>query len=255
MSIQVIATIGPNSESPDTLARMLSAGMSMARLNFSWGTHAAHRQYVSDIRATASAAGASVPIIQDLSGPRVQTGSAHSFDQSVHVLTDKDIADVRALKDLQIEYIALSFVSGAADVAELRQLLVAEGSDAKIIAKIERQEALENLNEIIVEADVIMIARGDLGDAVAYETLPFVKRDILARCQAAGVPAIVATDMMASMISQPKPSRADVADVAHAVLEGAWGTMLSNETAMGEYPVAVVAAMRRVVDEAARHRA
>jgi pyruvate kinase len=98
-----------------------------------------------------------------------------------------------------------------------------------------------------------MIARGDLGDAIPFETLPFVKKDILKRCNHAGVPAIVATDMLTSMIDSEHPSRADVSDIAHAVLDGASGTMLSNETAVGKNPVAAVTVMRKVVDEAKRH--
>jgi pyruvate kinase len=251
--IQIIATIGPACAKPAELQSLIDSGMSIARLNFSWGTHAEHRQFVHDVCAAAQAAGVQVPIIQDLSGPRVQQAAEHTYNSEVSVITDKDIADVYAMKDLDLEYIALSFVKNGQDITQLRTLLQEAGSSAKIIAKIERQEALEAIDEIIAAADGIMIARGDLGEAVPVETLPFVKKDILKRCNTAQIPAIVATQMLTSMIDSLQPSRADVSDIAHAVLDGATATMLSNETAVGTYPAQTVALMRRVVDEAQRH--
>jgi len=250
---QIIATIGPACNDTQTIAQMIQAGMSIARQNFSWGTHAEHRDFVLAIRQAATQAGVVVPIIQDLSGPRVQAGADHTVNADIAVITDKDLADIAALADLQIEYVALSFVKDAADIAQLRNHLSTAGSTSKIIAKIERPEALENLDSIIEATDGIMIARGDLGDAIPFETLPFVKKDILRRCMAAGKPAIVATDMLSSMIDSDRPSRADVSDIAHAVLDGASATMLSNETAVGAHPAAAVAVMRKVVDEAQSH--
>lgn len=251
--IQIIATIGPACAEPSQLQSLIESGMSIARLNFSWGTHAEHRQFVHDIRSAAQAAGVQVSIIQDLSGPRVQQAAEHTFDSEISVITEKDIADLEAMKDLNLEYIALSFVKNAADVIQLRTLLQVAGSSTKIIAKIERQEAIEAIDEIIAASDGIMIARGDLGEAVPVETLPFVQKDILKRCNNAQKPAIVATQMLSSMINSLQPSRADVSDMAHAVLDGATATMLSNETAIGMYPAQTVALMRRVVDEAQRH--
>jgi len=232
---------------------MVLAGMSMARLNFSWGTHEEHREFVTKIRIAADSQGLQIPIIQDLSGPRVQEGSTHTVDTDIEVITEKDQADIAALADMGIEYVALSFVKDAADIKKLRAILDEAGSQSKIIAKIERPEALENIDEIIAAVDGIMIARGDLGDAVPFETLPFIKKDILQRCIQSQIPAIVATEMLTSMIDSEKPSRADVSDIAHAVLDGASSTMMSNETAVGTYPVQAVAVMRRVVDEAAKH--
>jgi pyruvate kinase len=251
--IQIIATIGPACAQPAVLRSLVDSGMSIARLNFSWGTRAEHRQFVHDVRAVAQAAGVHVPIIQDLSGPRVQQAAEHTFDGEVSVITDKDRADVHAMADLNLEYIALSFVKDAEDINQLRALLQEAGSTAKVIAKIERTEAIAAIDEIIAAADGIMIARGDLGEAIPVETLPFVKKDILKRCSTAQKPAIVATQMLTSMIDSPQPSRADVSDIAHAVLDGATATMLSNETAVGTYPAQTVALMRRVVDEAQRH--
>jgi pyruvate kinase len=251
--IQIIATIGPATQEISTIQALIESGMSLARLNFSWGTHPEHRRFIENVRAAGRATGVTIPIIQDLSGPRVQEGVSHTFNNDATVVTDKDIADVRAMADLQPEYVALSFVKDAQDIAVLRAELIHAKSKSKIIAKIERPEALTHLDEIIAAVDGVMIARGDLGDAIPFETLPFVKKDILKRCNHAGVPAIVATDMLTSMIDSEHPSRADVSDIAHAVLDGASGTMLSNETAVGKNPVAAVTVMRKVVDEAKRH--
>ena len=250
---QIVATIGPSCQDIQTISSMIEAGMSVARLNFSWGTHAEHRSFVTDVRHAAAEAGVTVPIIQDLSGPRVQEGVGHTLNTDVAVITQKDIADLQALADMQIEYVALSFIKDAEDVVQLRTHLAQAGSNSKIIAKIERPEAIDNLDSIIAAADGIMIARGDLGDAIPFETLPFVKKTILKQCIAAGTPAIVATEMLTSMIVNERPSRADVSDIAHAVLDGASATMLSNETAVGSHPVAAVAVMRTVVNEAQKH--
>ncbi len=251
-SIQIFATIGPSCKDKETLGRMIDAGMSLARLNFSWGTHEEHALFVRRIREVAKERGIEVPIVQDLSGPRVQESEGHTFDAFSSVITEKDIADLTFTVANSPEYVALSFVRTADDVRELRDLLKERGVSSKIIAKIERTEALENLDEIINEADGIMIARGDLGEAIPFETVPFVKKDILKKCMEAAKPAVVATEMLTSMTDDDEPSRADITDISQAVVDGASATMLSNETAVGGFPVAVVAVMRKVVDEALR---
>lgn len=250
---QIVATIGPACQNIHTMSAMVEAGMSLARLNFSWGAHDEHRSFVIDVRHAAAEAGVTVPIIQDLSGPRVQEGAEHTLNTNVAVITDKDLDDLKALADMRIEYVALSFIKDADDIHQLRNHLTQAGAQSKIIAKIERPEAINNLDGIIQAADGIMIARGDLGDAIAYETLPFVKKDILKRCIAGNTPAIVATEMLTSMIEGDRPSRADVSDIAHAVLDGASATMLSNETAVGAHPVKAIQVMRTVVDHAIEH--
>jgi pyruvate kinase len=252
-NIQIVATIGPSCADTETITQMMTAGMSLARLNFSWGTHTEHRDFVSRVRQASQNVGEPVLIIQDLSGPRVQKGATHTVDTDIEVITEKDRADISALADLGIEYVALSFVKDATDITQLRSLLADAGSQSKIIAKIERLEALSHIDSIIEAADGVMIARGDLGDAVPFETLPFVKKDIIRRCVLKQKPAIVATEMLTSMIDGDRPSRADVSDIAHAVLDGASATMLSNETAVGIHPVQAVAVMRKVVDEAVKH--
>lgn len=252
-SINVVATIGPSSSTKEILIGMIQSGMTHARLNFSWGTHQEHKLLIETIREAAVECGVTIPIIQDLSGPRVQYTEGHSFDTTIQVFTNKDLDDVRAMLAERVEYVALSFVSSPADIHALATVLRAEGSTAKIIAKIERVEALQNLSGIVEVADAIMIARGDLREAVPFETLPFVQKEILTECVRQGIASIVATEMLSSMINADRPSCADVSDIATAVLDGALGTMLSNETAAGKYPVAAVAVMRKVVDEAS-HR-
>jgi len=251
--IQIIATLGPATNTAEIITEMITSGLSIARLNFSWGTHEEHRHFIEMVRTAATECGKVVPIIQDLSGPRIQHSSGHTFDGDITVLTAKDQTDVIAFTDLSIEYIALSFVRDAADVTKLQAFLKEIGSTAKIIAKIERQEALNNLDDIIAVSDGIMIARGDLSEAVSVEMLPFIKKDILKRCNTVGKPAIVATGMLTSMIAETNPSQADITDVAQAVLDGAAATMLSNETAVGINPAAAVAVMRKVANEAQRH--
>ncbi len=252
-NIQVIATIGPSCAAKEVLEQMVEAGMSVARLNFSWGTHEEHTEFVEKLRAVAAEKGITIPVIQDLSGPRVQGDDGHTLDAGASVITEKDIADLEFTRIVKPEYVAMSFVRAASDIVELRDLLTERGITAKIIAKIERKEALDALEEIIKEADGIMVARGDLGDAIAFETVPFEKKRILERCMEAGKPSIVATEMLTSMTDDRDPSRADITDISQAVLDGASATMLSNETAVGEFPIAVISVMRKVVDEALLH--
>lgn len=250
-NIQIVATIGPASKDKETLHNMVDAGMSLARLNFSWGTHEEHASFAAAVREIAAQKEMHIPILQDLSGPRIQEGSGHTYDPAASVITEKDRFDLAFAAHVMPEYIALSFVRNAADVAQLRALCVEQGIASKIIAKIERQEALEDIDAIIAEADGIMVARGDLGEAIPFQEVPFVQKEILVRCKKALKPSIVATEMLTSMISKEQPSRADVSDIAHAVLDGASATMLSNETAVGMYPIETVRVMRIVLDEAA----
>jgi pyruvate kinase len=249
-SIEIIATIGPSCKEKETLALMVEAGMSIARLNFSWGTHEEHGEFVRLVREIATERGIVIPIIQDLSGPRVQETEGHTFDPSSPVVTQKDLEDLVFAEKYNPEYIALSFVRNTDDVKALRREQSERGITSRVIAKIERKEALDNLDAIIAEADGIMIARGDLGEAMPFESIPFIKKDILKKCAEAKKPVIVATEMLTSMIGDPDPSRADVSDIAQAVLDGTSATMLSNETAVGEFPIQAVRVMRKVVDEA-----
>ncbi len=250
----IVATIGPASESIEVLRAMIEHHVDVARLNFSWGSYEEHERKILLVRQIAGEAGRHVPIIQDLSGPRIQTGATHGFNsEAIEALTDKDRADLDFGTTQKIDLVALSFVGNARDVELLRDEMAKRSFKAPIIAKIERQVALDHIDEIIAAADALMVARGDLGNEVPLEQIPFVQRDILARANKAGKPVIVATQMMLSMTAQPTPTRAEVTDVAHAILEGADAVMLSEESASGKFPVEAVAAMERIVLEAEKH--
>ena len=251
---QIVATIGPSSKSVETLTAMIAHQMDLARLNFSWGTHPQHLELIKNIRAAASTAGRRVPIIQDLSGPRIQYASGHGFNPEVkEVLTPKDIDDLQFGLAQDIDYVAMSFVGIAADVLNLKAEIKKAGKSTPVIAKIERAIAIENIDEIIKVADAIMIARGDLGNEVPVEQIPFIERTIAQKCRAAGKPVITATQMMLSMVTSSTPTRAEVTDVAFAILSGSDAVMLSEETANGAHPVEVVAMMEKIVLEAERH--
>lgn len=168
-------------------------------------------------------------------------------------LTEKDKKDIPFGVKHRVDYVALSFVRHASDVKELRAILLKAKSTAKIIAKIETQEAIDNIDAIIMEADGIMVARGDLAVEVPAENVPIYQKMIIKKCNAAGKPVIVATQMMESMIKSPVPTRAEVSDVANSVLDGADAVMLSEESALGEYPVEAVSMMSKVAEMAEKN--
>jgi pyruvate kinase len=165
------------------------------------------------------------------------------------IITEKDIADVRWGADKDIDYVSLSFVQSAADIHALRAMLREGGSTARIIAKIETKASIDTqtLEKIVQVSDGVMVARGDLAVEVGSEVVPIVQRRIIALCRKYGKLSIVATQMMASMVDNPEPTRAEVSDVATAVILGADAVMLSDETAMGNYPLETIAAMKRVI--------
>ncbi len=164
----------------------------------------------------------------------------------ISCLTPKDKNDIIFGLEHRVDYMALSFVRRASDVRELRAILTKNKSTIKIIAKIETHEAIENIDAIIAEADGIMVARGDLAVEVPAEEVPILQKMIIKKCNVAGKPVIVATQMMESMIKSPVPTRAEVSDVANSILDGADAVMLSEESALGEYPVETVSMMSKV---------
>jgi pyruvate kinase len=168
-------------------------------------------------------------------------------------LTEKDLADLEYLLTQPVNWIALSFVREAKDVKDLQKRIKAKKHIAKVVAKIEKPEAIKNIKEIIKATDAIMIARGDLGVEIPIEKLPALQKMISSRCIQKAKPVIVATQMMESMITNPSPTRAEVTDVANAVLDGADAVMLSGETSVGDHPTMVVEAMRRIIGEAEAH--
>ncbi len=163
-------------------------------------------------------------------------------------LTEKDIKDAQFLLDHQVDWIALSFVRKEKDILDLKKIIDAHPSNAGVIAKIEKPEALEDIEAIISASDAVMVARGDLGVEVDFHKVPLIQKDIIKRCHRKSKPVIVATQMMESMIANPTPTRAEANDVANAVLDGADSVMLSGETSIGKYPVETVRNMQMIID-------
>ena len=328
---KIVCTIGPASENRETLGRMIDAGMNVARLNFSHGSHEEHAAKIALIREIAEEKGQPVAILQDLAGPKIRTGefecgsielkpgdfftltsrdvpgnqkevgltyrdlpkdvqpgdtllladgalelrvekvadtdifcrvilggrlSSHkginlpSRSIRAPILTNKDYQDLAFGLSQGVDYVALSFVRSAADIEVARAYMRAQGKVRPIIAKIEKHEALKDLDRIVEAVDGIMVARGDLGVDIDMEKVPTAQRQIISKANLAGKPVITATQMLKSMTDAPRPTRAEVTDVTNAVLEGTDAVMLSEESAMGLYPVEAVATMSRIAEEA-----
>jgi pyruvate kinase len=164
----------------------------------------------------------------------------------IPAITRKDVADLEFALELGVDYVALSFVRSAADVRDLRRLIEEASSTAHVIAKIEKREAVDALDEVLAESDAAMVARGDLGVEIGPETVPLIQKRIILRCLSRGVPVITATQMLESMIHNAEPTRAEASDVANAILDGTSAVMLSGETAVGRYPVGAVEVMTRI---------
>lgn len=322
---KIVATIGPASNSPETIRRMIAAGMRVARINFSHGNHDQHTKTVKMLREVAESENKVLGILGDLQGPKIRLGhvktggiqlslgeevvltphrgqpamihlphpdlieviepgarlvigdgevefavaekmgdalrcittvagllesrkgiNAPGTDLPISSITDKDKEDLKLVCALELDYVALSFVRTAADIEELRRLMKAEGADIPIIAKIEKSEAIEHLEEIRDAADGMMVARGDLGIEVQPQEVPLLQKRIISTCNAVGKPVITATQMLQSMVEHPRPTRAEASDVANAILDGTDAVMLSGETASGHYPVESVLMMKQI---------
>lgn len=324
---KIIATLGPATESPEMIRKLVAAGMNIARLNMSHAPHDWIRRIVPEIRAAAREQGKFVGILLDTQGPAIRTGDLptkldlipgqkftftvrgeeseehHSVDVnyenfindisvgdivlvdngtihmrvlakngnkvecevltpgqlgsrrhinlpgvkvSLPALTAKDFSDIAVGLEVGVDYIALSFVREAKDVLQLRAVIADAKRPPQIVAKIEDQEAVKNLEAIVAEADAIMIARGDLGIECPYEELPIIQRRIAKACMQVGKPFIVATHMLESMIENPHPTRAEVTDVSNAVFEQADAIMLSGETTVGKQPLKCIEVMDKI---------
>jgi pyruvate kinase len=251
---QVVATIGPASKEKEIIKQMVAHHMDIVRLNFSWGSYDEHEYYIKTVREYAKELNRRIPILQDLSGPRTKTENGHEIDpNALKVVTEKDIKDLEFGLKQNVDYIAMSYVGNKNDVLEVKHHIKEMGHKTPVIAKIERKVAVEKADEIIDVADGIMIARGDLGNEVPLEQIPFIQNMIIRKCKAAVKPVITATQMMLSMKDNPTPTRAEVTDVAFAIISGSDAVMLSDETANGKYPVETVIMMERIVLEAEKY--
>jgi pyruvate kinase len=338
LRVKIVSTIGPASRELPVLRRVVLAGMNVARLNLSHGTHEYHAETIERIRTISEQTQKPIAILADLQGPKLRTGkmqeggvplereqelvltteeivgmpgrvpiqykdlpkSVRSGERillddgmlelevietsdteirtrvilsgllqsnkgmnlpdaslDIPALTAKDLADVRFAIDHQVDWIALSFVRKSAEVLELKSIIQnysTFGRTTPVIAKIEKPDAVRNIDAIIEASDGIMVARGDLGIETGPEVVPTVQKQIIGKCHAAAKPVITATQMLDSMIRNPRPTRAEASDVANAVLDGTDAIMLSGETASGSYPVEAVATMVKIAEEAERLR-
>lgn len=167
---------------------------------------------------------------------------------SIPSLTPEDRNNLEFVLENDVEWIGLSFVRNAADIIELKDIIKERGKTAKVVAKIEKPEAIANIDEIIEVSDAIMVARGDLGVEMPMEEVPLLQKMIVKKCRAASKPVIIATQMLESMITTPRPTRAEVNDVANSVLDGADAVMLSGETSVGEFPLIVIETMQKIIN-------
>lgn len=335
---KIVCTIGPACDSVEVLVKMIAAGMNVARLNFSHGSHENHTQLFQNVREAARQAGEPIAILQDLQGPKIRVGALpetgivltagaqivfdtalveytgeaipvdyHELHQylkagerlllndgkmeteivgvegtkittivkvggtltshkginvpdstlTVRAMSDKDKEDARFGLSLGVDFIALSFVRNAQDILDLRAILdeeakaknISQNPPIKIIAKIERREAIENIESIMGVVDGIMVARGDLGLEIPGEQVPVVQKTLTLLGLKYHKPVIVATQMLDSMEKSPRATRAEVSDVANAVIDHTSAVMLSNESAVGQYPIETVTTMARILLE------
>lgn len=249
----IIATLGPATHTEEVLLSM-SPFIDIVRLNFSWGTYEDMSELIALVKKINTKTGKTIRIMQDLSGPRKQEVEGHHFNNGAQeVITEKDIKDLAFGVSEGVDYVALSYVGSAQDIVTLKGHMDNLGKQIPVIAKIERVEAVDAIDEIIAVADGIMIARGDLGQAFPIEEVPFLEKRILNACKKKDRFVIVATEMLLSMVTADRPTRAEVTDVAFAVTSGASAVMLSEETAKGSHPKAVVEVLDRIVRNAEAH--
>ena len=326
---KIVATVGPATLKPDTLRKLIQAGATTLRINFSHGTQQDHQKAIRLIRQTAFELNQPVGILQDLQGPKIRLGkfacgkislkngdpfiltsrpvecnpeiSYVSYEllaeevpenatillddgkvemrvekidtasQNLHCrvvvggqlssnkgvnfpgvslsikpLTAKDREDLMFGLDQGVDWIALSFVRNPQDILEIKDLISSAGKSIPVIAKIEKHEAIEQIDAILSLCDGVMVARGDLGVELPAEDVPILQKQLIATTNRLGIPVITATQMLDSMVNNPRPTRAEVSDVANAILDGTDAVMLSNETAVGNYPVEAVKTMAKI---------
>ncbi len=249
--VKIIATIGPASTDQEVFRAMVRNGLDIVRFNFAWGNDEMRTQATKLIRNAEKEFGKKIPIIADLPGPRVQHADTHTYDAREGGKLEPADKDYIAFAIKHgYDYIAASFIGSADDLETYRSAIRELGGDQKLIAKIERKIAIENIDEIITYSDMVMIARGDMGNEIPLEHIPFVQESIIEKTNKAGKPVITATQMLLSMTQSLTPERAEVSDIADAVTEGTSAVMLSEESASGKYPAEAVAMMKKIVMEA-----
>src|SRR3989441_928027 len=237
---KIVCTIGPASSTVEQLDRLAAAGMDVARLNFSHGTHAEHAEVIQRIREAEARWNRPVAILQDLQGPKIRLGTfGKGGGGRVALESGRPFAPCRTPS-----------VRSADDIREVRRFLEAQGADIPLVAKLERHEVLDNLPAVVGAVDAVMVARGDLGVDVPLEDVPHIQKEIIRQAHVAKVPVIVATQMLESMVTHTRPTRAEVADVTAAIFDGADAIVLSAETATGRYPVEAVEVMTRIAERA-----
>lgn len=252
---QIVATIGTSSTDTQTLKAMMENQLDVIRINFSWGSLNERVEQIKLIRQLEIDCGRKIPIIVDLPGPRIQGTSGHTYSHdSLSSITEHDMKFIEFAVEHGVDYLAVSFVGGPEDISTCREVIKKFGGKQMVIAKIERAVAVEKLTQIIETADAVMIARGDLGNEVPLEEIPFIQERIIKESKKLGKPVIVATEMMLSMVENPTPTRAEVTDVTNAILEGADAVMLSEETAKGKFPVETIKMMEKILLESEHHQ-
>jgi len=252
---QIVGTLGPASFHEEIFFKMVEKNLDVVRLNFSWGDYTEKASHIQVVRTAEKKFGKKIPIMIDLPGPRIQESRNHTYAKDTpSALTDKDRKHIQFGIQQNVDWIAVSFVGSAEDITNCRAIIKDFGGKQKIVAKIERSLAVRNIDEILATTDAIMIARGDLGNEIPLEKIPFTEAMIIEKCNAAGKPVITATQMMLSMTENPVPTRAEVTDVTAAILLGSDAVMLSEETASGKYPVEAVAMMEKILIEAEGHK-
>lgn len=238
--VKIVCTLGPASNSPEIIGKMLQGGMDVARLNLSYGTLEEHRQTVATVRSVSQKMELPTAILLDCPGRKRRTGDTKA------VFGDH----LQFARDNQIDFIALSFITSTQQVEEVKSLLKEMSVGIPIITKIEKGEALAVSGPIIDVSDGVMVARGDLGLQISIEKVPLAQKKIIREANQRGKPVITATEMLESMVKSATPTRAEATDVANAVLDGTDAVMLSEETSIGKYPVEAVEMMVKIILEA-----
>ncbi len=238
--VKIVCTLGPASSSPEVIERMLKAGMNVARLNLSYSTLDDHRQLISTVRSLSQKLKLLTGILLDLPGYKRLTGNiADVFKEHLEFACYQ-----------RVDFIALSFISSARQVEEVGTMLQGIGSTIPVIVKIEQAQALEQSSSILQVSDGIMVARGDLAPEISIEKVPLAQKQLINEANRQGKPVITATQMLESMVRSATPTRAEATDVANAVLDGSDALMLSEETAIGSYPVEAIEMMARIAMQA-----